>query len=113
MCMIIDGTQEKIAVETGNDIVLSGGTAGAIHLGNKVDAGQMVLVTKARKMGTATLAHIDREAHGVFVPKVDAVTRCEVLVEIAPRADASTRGLERRPETLATGSSSLPPETPQ
>jgi pyruvate carboxylase subunit B len=52
--------------------------------GDKVKAGQPVLVTEAMKMEAEVQATIDGVVSGIFVAKGDRVTPGEVLVEIQP-----------------------------
>ena len=110
----IDGVPEEVVVETLDEIVLTGGTEGAVkkaigskrpkpsapgHVttsmpgnivevlvkaGDKVAAGQSVLVTEAMKMETEIQAPIAGTVTAVFVSKGDAVNPDEVLLEISP-----------------------------
>lgn len=110
----IDGVPEEVVVETLDEIVLTGGAEGAVkkaitgrrpkpsepgHVatsmpgnivdvlvkeGDRVQAGQPVLVTEAMKMETEIQAPIAGTVTAVFVSKGDAVNPDEVLLEIAP-----------------------------
>jgi pyruvate carboxylase subunit B len=110
--LAIDSIPEEVLVETLDEIVLTGGTEGAVkkaiagkrprpsapgHVttsmpgnivdvkvreGERVEAGQPVLVTEAMKMETEIQAPIAGTVTGVFVTKGDAVNPDEVLVEI-------------------------------
>ncbi|WP_295578768.1 sodium-extruding oxaloacetate decarboxylase subunit alpha [uncultured Lamprocystis sp.] len=110
----IDGVPEEVLVETLDEIVLTGGTEGAVkkaivgkrpkpsapgHVttsmpgnivdvlvkeGDTVEAGQSVLVTEAMKMETEIQAPIAGTVSAVYVIKGDAVNPDEVLLEIAP-----------------------------
>jgi pyruvate carboxylase subunit B len=112
--MVVDGFPEEVVVETLDQVVLEGGTEGAVktaiagkrpkasregHVtttmpgnivkvlvaeGDKVAAGQPVLVTEAMKMETEIQAPIAGTVTGVFVAKGDAVNPNEVLIEIEP-----------------------------
>jgi pyruvate carboxylase subunit B len=111
----IDGVPEEVVVETLDELVLTGGTEGAVkraiggkrprpsapgHVttsmpGNIVDvlvrqgetvrAGQPVLVAEAMKMETEIQAPIAGTVTGVFVAKGDSVNPDEVLLEISPQ----------------------------
>jgi len=110
----IDDIPEEVVVETLDELVLTGGTEGAVkkaiagkrpkptqpgHVttsmpgnivdvlvneGDSVTAGQSVLVTEAMKMETEIQASIAGTITGVFVAKGDAVNPDEVLLEITP-----------------------------
>jgi len=110
----IDGVPEEVLVETLDEIVLTGGAEGAVkkaivgkrpkpsapgHVttsmpgnivdvlvkeGDKVAAGQSVLVTEAMKMETEIQAPIAGTVSAVYVIKGDAVNPDEVLLEISP-----------------------------
>ena len=110
----IDGVPEEVVVETLDEIVLTGGTEGAVkkaiagkrprpsapgHVatsmpgnivdvlvkeGDRVEAGQPVLVTEAMKMETELQAPIAGTVTGVYVIKGDSVNPDEVLLEISP-----------------------------
>lgn len=112
--LTVDGVPEEVIVETVSEIVLEGGTQGAVkqaiagkrpkptkegHVttnmpgnivsvlvreGDMVTAGQPVLVTEAMKMETEIQAPIAGKITGVFVHKGDSVNPNEVLVEIEP-----------------------------
>jgi pyruvate carboxylase subunit B len=112
--MDIDGIPEEVVLETLDEIVLTGGTEGAVKKaiagkrpkpskegdvttsmpgnivdvlvkeGDRVEAGQPVLVTEAMKMETEVQAPVGGEVTGVFVQKGDSVTPAEVLIEITP-----------------------------
>jgi pyruvate carboxylase subunit B len=112
--MDIDGIPESVVLETLDEVVLTGGTEGAVKKaiagkrprptkegdvttsmpgnivdvlvkeGDRVEAGQPVLVTEAMKMETEVQAPIGGVVTGVFVKKGDAVTPDEVLIEITP-----------------------------
>ncbi|NEV63392.1 sodium-extruding oxaloacetate decarboxylase subunit alpha [Thiorhodococcus minor] len=109
----IDDIPEEVVVETLDELVLTGGTEGAVkkaiagkrpkpsqpgHVttsmpgnivevlveeGDTVTAGQSVLVTEAMKMETEIQAPIDGTVTGVYVSKGDAVNPDEVLLEIS------------------------------
>ena len=108
----IDGIPEEVLVETLDEIVLTGGAEGAVkkaiagkrprptapgHVttsmpgniidvkvreGERVEAGQPLLVTEAMKMETEIQAPIAGTVTGVFVTKGDSVNPDEVLLEI-------------------------------
>ncbi|WP_456415416.1 sodium-extruding oxaloacetate decarboxylase subunit alpha [Thiolapillus sp.] len=110
--MTVDGVPEEAVVETLDEIVLTGGTEGAVqetiagrrpkatkegHVttsmpgsivevlvkeGDSIKAGQAVLITEAMKMETEVQAPISGTVTGVFVQKGDAVNPEEALVEI-------------------------------
>ena len=112
--LAIDGVPEEVVVETLDEIVLTGGTEGAVkkaiagkrprpsapgHVatsmpgnivdvlvkeGDRVEAGQPVLVTEAMKMETELQAPIAGTVTGVYVIKGDSVNPDEVLLEISP-----------------------------
>jgi pyruvate carboxylase subunit B len=114
--LAIDGVPEEVVVETLDEVVLTGGTEGAVKKaiagkrpkpskdgdvtasmpgnivdvlvkeGDAVTAGQAVLITEAMKMETEVQAPISGKVTGVYVRKGDAVTPDEVLVEITPGA---------------------------
>jgi pyruvate carboxylase subunit B len=108
----IDGMPEEVVVETLDQIVLTGGAQGAVKKaiagkrprptkegdvttsmpgnivdvlvrdGDRVEAGQPLLITEAMKMETEIQASIAGQVASVFVQKGDAVNPDEVLVEI-------------------------------
>jgi pyruvate carboxylase subunit B len=110
----IDGMPEEVVVETVDQIVLTGGAQGAVKKaiagkrprpskegdvttsmpgnivdvlvkeGDRVEAGQPVLITEAMKMETEIQAPVAGQVTGVFVQKGDSVNPDEVLVEITP-----------------------------
>ncbi|MFD2113098.1 sodium-extruding oxaloacetate decarboxylase subunit alpha [Thiorhodococcus fuscus] len=110
----IDDIPEEVVVETLDELVLTGGTEGAVkkaiagkrpkptqpgHVttsmpgnivdvlvkeGDSVTAGQSVLVTEAMKMETEIQAAIAGTITAVYVAKGDAVNPDEVLLEITP-----------------------------
>ena len=110
--MNVDGVPEEVVVETLDQIVLTGGTEGAVqgaiegrrpkatkegHVttsmpgsivevlvkeGDQINAGEPVLITEAMKMETEVQAPISGTVKGVFVQKGDAVNPEEALVEI-------------------------------
>ncbi len=110
----IDDVPEEVVVETLDELVLTGGTQGAVkkaivgrrpkpsqpgHVatsmpgnivdvlvkeGDSVTAGQPVLVTEAMKMETEIQAPIAGTVTALFVIKGDAVNPDEVLLEISP-----------------------------
>ncbi|MBK1717901.1 sodium-extruding oxaloacetate decarboxylase subunit alpha [Thiocystis violacea] len=110
----IDDIPEEVVVETLDELVLTGGADGAVrkaiagkrpkpslpgHVstsmpgnivdvlvreGDRVTAGQSVIVTEAMKMETEIQAPIDGTVTGVFVAKGDSVNPDEVLLEISP-----------------------------
>jgi len=112
--MDIDGIPEEVVLETLDEIVLTGGAEGAVKKaiagkrpkpskegdvttsmpgnivdvlvkeGDRVEAGQPVLITEAMKMETEVQAPVGGEVTGVFVQKGDSVTPAEVLIEITP-----------------------------
>ncbi len=53
-----------------------------VAVGDKVNAGQPVLITEAMKMETEIQAPIAGSVKGVYVVKGDRVTPGEVLIEI-------------------------------
>ncbi|OAI09773.1 pyruvate carboxylase subunit B [Methylomonas koyamae] len=108
----VDGMPEEIVIETLDEIVLDGGAHGAVQSaiaskrrrpsepgdvvtsmpcniidvlvkeGQKVSAGQALLVTEAMKMETEITAPIAGVVKAIYVAKGDAVNPNEVLVEI-------------------------------
>jgi pyruvate carboxylase subunit B len=110
--LTVDGVPEEVVVETLDQVVLTGGAHGAVkdtiaakrpratkegHVttsmpgnivdvlvkqGDKVNAGQPVLVTEAMKMETEVQAPIAGKVTGVHVKKGDSVTPGEALIEI-------------------------------
>jgi pyruvate carboxylase subunit B len=108
----VDGMPEEIVIETLDEIVLDGGAQGAVQSaiaskrrrpsepgdvvtsmpcniidvlvkeGQKVNAGQSLLVTEAMKMETEITAPIGGIVKAIYVAKGDAVNPNEVLVEI-------------------------------
>lgn len=108
----VDGMPEEIVIETLDEIVLDGGAQGAVQSaiaskrrrpsepgdvvtsmpcniidvlvkeGQKVTAGQSLLVTEAMKMETEITAPIAGIVKAIYVAKGDAVNPNEVLVEI-------------------------------
>ena len=112
--MTVDGIPEEMIVETLSEIVLEGGTNGAIkqaitgkrpkatkegHVttsmpgnvvevlvreGDTVTAGQPVLIAEAMKMETEIQAPIAGKITGVFIQKGNSVNPNEVLIEIEP-----------------------------
>ncbi len=112
--MTVDGVPEEAVVETLDEVVLTGGTEGAVSQaiagrrprpskegdvttsmpgsivdvlvkeGDKIEAGQPVLITEAMKMETEVQAPISGTVTGVYVQKGDAVNPDEVLIEIEP-----------------------------
>ncbi|MBS3953777.1 MAG: sodium-extruding oxaloacetate decarboxylase subunit alpha [Methylomicrobium sp.] len=111
---MVDGVPEEIVVETLDEIVLDGGTQGAVQgsisskrrrpsepgdvvvsmpcnilevlvkHGQKVDAGQALLVTEAMKMETEITAPIAGVVKAVHVVKGEPANPNEVLIEIVP-----------------------------
>jgi pyruvate carboxylase subunit B len=111
---MVDGVPEEIVVETLDEIVLDGGTQGAVKsniaskrrrptepgdvgvrmpcnvlevlvkVGQKVTAGQAVLITEAMKMETEVTAPIDGIVKAVHVVKGEPANPDEVLIEIIP-----------------------------
>jgi pyruvate carboxylase subunit B len=109
---MVDGVPEEIVVETLDEIVLDGGTQGAVQsniaskrrrpsaegdvvvsmpcnildvlvkVGQKVNAGQPVLVTEAMKMETEVTAPITGTVKAVHVIKGEPANPNEVLIEI-------------------------------
>lgn len=109
---MVDGVPEEIVVETLDEIVLDGGTQGAVQsniaskrrrpsaegdvvvsmpcnildvlvkIGQKVSAGQPVLVTEAMKMETEVTAPIAGTVKAVHVIKGEPANPNEVLIEI-------------------------------
>lgn len=109
---MVDGVPEEIVVETLDEIVLDGGTQGAVKnnisskrrkptepgdvfvsmpcnvlevlvkVGDKVEAGQPVLITEAMKMETETTAPISGVVKAIHVIKGEPANPDEVLVEI-------------------------------
>jgi pyruvate carboxylase subunit B len=112
---MVDGVPEEIVVETLDEIVLEGGTQGAVQsniaskrrrptepgdvgvrmpcnvlevpvkVGQKVSAGQAVLVTEAMKMETEVTAPIGGVVKAVHVVKGEPANPDEVLIEITPQ----------------------------
>jgi pyruvate carboxylase subunit B len=113
---MVDGVPEDIVVETLDEIVLEGGTQGAVKstisrkrakpsaegdvvigmpcnildvlvkVGQQVTAGQAVLITEAMKMETEVTAPIAGTVKAVHVVKGEPANPDEVLIEIAPAA---------------------------
>ncbi|MCK9619516.1 MAG: sodium-extruding oxaloacetate decarboxylase subunit alpha [Methylobacter sp.] len=113
---MVDGVPEDIVVETLDEIVLEGGTQGAVKsaisrkrarpstegdvvvgmpcnildvlvkTGQQVTAGQAVLITEAMKMETEVTAPISGTVKAVHVVKGEPANPDEVLIEIAPSA---------------------------
>ncbi|MBL1262550.1 sodium-extruding oxaloacetate decarboxylase subunit alpha [Candidatus Methylomicrobium oryzae] len=111
---MVDGVPEEIVVETLDEIVLEGGTQGAVQsniaskrrrpiepgdigvrmpcnvlevpvkVGQRVEAGQPVLVTEAMKMETEVTAPIGGIVKAVHVVKGEPANPDEVLIEILP-----------------------------
>ncbi len=111
---MVDGVPEDIAVETLDEIVLEGGTQGAVKstisskrakpsaegdvavsmpcnilevlvkVGQQVSAGQAVLITEAMKMETEVTAPISGTVKAVHVVKGEPANPDEVLIEIIP-----------------------------
>ncbi len=109
---MVDGVPEEVVVETLDEIVLDGGTQGAVKsniaskrqrpagegdvvvsmpcnvldvlvkVGQKVNAGQPVLITEAMKMETEITAPIAGTIKAVHVVKGESVNPNEVLIEI-------------------------------
>jgi pyruvate carboxylase subunit B len=109
---MVDGVAEEIVVETLDEIVLDGGTQGAVKgnisskrprpsaegdvvvgmpcnildvlviLGQSVTAGQAVLITEAMKMETEITAPITGIVKAVHVVKGEPANPDEVLIEI-------------------------------
>jgi pyruvate carboxylase subunit B len=110
----VDGIPEEVLIETLDEVVLDGGTKGAVketiagrrpkptaegHIstsmpgnivevlvkeGDQVDAGQPILVTEAMKMETEVQSPISGVVKEIYVQKGDAVSPQETLVEIEP-----------------------------
>ena len=111
---MVDGVAEEIVVETLDEIVLDGGTQGAVKgniaskrarpsaegdvvvgmpcnildvlvvLGQSVSAGQAVLITEAMKMETEITAPITGVVKAIHVVKGEPANPDEVLLEIRP-----------------------------
>jgi len=111
---MVDGVPEEIVVETLDEIVLDGGTQGAVKsaisskrakpsaegdvvvsmpcnilevlvkVGQQVVAGQAVLITEAMKMETEVTAPIAGTVKAVHVVKGEPANPDEVLIEIVP-----------------------------
>ncbi|PPK73382.1 pyruvate carboxylase subunit B [Methylobacter tundripaludum] len=111
---MVDGVPEEIVVETLDEIVLDGGTQGAVKsaisskrakpsaegdvavnmpcnilevlvkVGQQVVAGQAVLITEAMKMETEVTAPIAGTVKAVHVVKGEPANPEEVLIEIIP-----------------------------
>lgn len=109
---MVDGVPEEVVVETLDEIVLDGGTQGAVKsniaskrqrpagegdvvvsmpcnvldvlvkVGQKVNAGQPLLITEAMKMETEITAPIAGTIKAVHVVKGESVNPNEVLIEI-------------------------------
>jgi pyruvate carboxylase subunit B len=112
---MVDGVPEEIVVETLDEIVLDGGAHGAVKnniaakrrrpiepgdvgvrmpcnvlevpvkVGQRVEAGQPVLVTEAMKMETEVTAPIGGVVKAVHVVKGEPANPDEVLIEITPQ----------------------------
>jgi pyruvate carboxylase subunit B len=110
----VDGVPEEIVVETLDEIVLEGGTQGAVKttisskrrkptepgdvfvsmpcnvldvlvkVGQPIQAGQAVLITEAMKMETEVTAPISGVVKAIHIVKGEPANPDEVLVEIAP-----------------------------
>ncbi|KOR31997.1 pyruvate carboxylase subunit B, partial [Achromatium sp. WMS3] len=110
----VDGVPEEVIIETLSEIVLEGGTQGAIketisskrpkaskdgHVttsmpgnivdvlvseGDTVKAGQAILIIEAMKMETEIQACIDGKISKIYVQKGESVTPQEALIEIVP-----------------------------
>ena len=111
---MVDGVPEEIVVETLDEIVLEGGTQGAVKgtisskrrkptasgdvvvsmpcnvlevlvkVGQQVSAGQAVMITEAMKMETEITAPIGGVVKAVHVVKGEPANPDEVLIEIEP-----------------------------
>ncbi len=111
---MVDGVPEEIVVETLDEIVLEGGTQGAVKgtiaskrrkpsepgdvfvsmpcnvlevlvkVGQQVSAGQGVMVTEAMKMETEITAPVSGTVKAVHIVKGEPANPDEVLIEIAP-----------------------------
>jgi pyruvate carboxylase subunit B len=111
---MVDGVPEEIVVETLDEIVLEGGALGAVQsnispkrrrptaegdvgvsmpcnildvlvkVGQKVTAGQAVLITEAMKMETEITAPVSGVVKAVHVVKGEPANPDEVLIEIDP-----------------------------
>jgi pyruvate carboxylase subunit B len=111
---MVDGVPEEIVVETLDEIVLEGGALGAVQsnispkrrrptaegdvgvsmpcnilevlvkVGQKVTAGQAVLVTEAMKMETEITAPVSGVVKAVHVVKGEPANPDEVLIELDP-----------------------------
>lgn len=112
---MVDGVPEEIVVETLDEIVLDGGTQGAVKstisskrrkpsepgdvfvsmpcnvlevlvkVGDKVEAGQALLITEAMKMETETTAPISGVIKAIHIIKGEPANPGEVLIEITPQ----------------------------
>ena len=108
----VDGVPEEILIETLDEIVLGGGTTGAVaesiagkrpapselgdvttempgnivevlvSEGDEVAAGQPVLITEAMKMETEITAPVSGKVEAIYVQKNDAVNPKETLISI-------------------------------
>jgi pyruvate carboxylase subunit B len=108
----VDGVPEELLIETLDEIVLEGGTTGAVKgtiagkrpapsedgdvttgmpgnivdvmvaEGDEVTAGQPVLVTEAMKMETEITAPVSGKVTAIYVQKGDSVTPKETLISI-------------------------------
>lgn len=108
----VDGVPEEILIETLDEIVLGGGTTGAVaesiagkrpppseqgdvttempgnivevlvSEGDEVKAGQPVLITEAMKMETEITAPVSGKVEAIYVQKDDAVNPKETLISI-------------------------------
>jgi pyruvate carboxylase subunit B len=108
----VDGVPEEILIETLDEIVLGGGTTGAVaesiagkrpapseqgdvttempgnivdvlvSEGDEVEAGQPVLITEAMKMETEITAPVSGKVEAIYVQKDDAVNPKETLISI-------------------------------
>ena len=113
---MVDGVPEEIVVETLDEIVLDGGTQGAVKstiaskrrkpseagdifvsmpcnvldvlvkIGQQVTAGQAVMVTEAMKMETEITAPTDGVVKAIHVVKGEPANPDEVLIEIEPNS---------------------------
>ena len=103
---------EEVLIETLDEVVLDGGTKGGVKetiagrrpkptaeghiatsmpgnivgvlvkVGDRVEAGQPILITEAMKMETEVQSPISGAVKGIYVQKGDAVSLQETLVEI-------------------------------
>ena len=112
--MVVDGVPEEVIIETLDEVVLTGGTEGAIPRrlsskrpkatsegdvtlsmpgniveilvkeGQQVQAGEPVLIVETMKMETEVQAPVSGQVAEIYVAKGDSVTPQEALIHIEP-----------------------------